>query len=211
MSWSTTLTMTKPIDEASAQDPAMSAAPLLSQLRQLIAQARTQALRAADSIQVRACWEIGRHIVEFEQGSQARAAYGNRLLPMLAGQLTQEFGKGFDASNLRYMRLFYLAFPKCDALRHELSWTHYRLLTRVDDEAARRWYMQEAADQNWSSRALERQMGTLYYERLLVSQDKAAVAEEARMNLARLDQSPRVYGPGLIGHCFATQAAFRMA
>ena len=141
-------------------------AGLLDALRTLIHQGRQRALRAVDMVQVQTCWEIGRHIVEFEQGGQARAAYGNRLLPMLAGQLTQEFGKGFDASNLRYMRLFYLAFPKCDALRHELSWTHYRLLTRVDDEAARRWYMQEAADQNWSSRALERQMGTLYVTRI---------------------------------------------
>ena len=179
----------KPIEEI----PATSAAPLLGQLRQLIAQARTQALRVVDSIQVRTCWEIGHHIVEFEQGGQTRAAYGQRLLPMLAEQLTHEFGKGFDASNLRYMRLFYLAFPKCDALRHELSWTHYRLLTRLDNEAARQWYMHEAAEQNWSSRALERQMGTLYYERLLLSQDKAAVVDEAREHLARLQHSPRAF------------------
>lgn len=179
--------------ETPAPAPGRDIAPLLGELRQLIADARSRALRAVDSIQVRTCWEIGRHIVEFEQGGQARAAYGKRLLPMLAGQLTQEFGKGFDASNLRYMRPLYLAFPKCDALRHELSWTHYRLLTRVDNEAARQWYMREAADQDWSSRALERQMGTLYYERLLVSQDKAAVADEARENLARLEHSPRAF------------------
>jgi predicted nuclease of restriction endonuclease-like (RecB) superfamily len=194
MSQLTKVTMNKPtIDETPAQTAAMSVSPLLGQLRQLIVQARTQALRAVDSIQVRTCWEIGRHIVEFEQGGQARAGYGKRLLPVLAEQLTVEFGKGFDASNLRYMRLFYLAFPKCDALRHELSWTHYRLLTRVENEDARQWYMNEAAEQNWSSRALERQMGTLYYERLLLSQDKAAVANEARENLARLEHSPRAF------------------
>lgn len=185
--------MTKPSVAMLTQPEAVSAAPLLGQLRQLIAQARTQALRAVDSIQVRTCWEIGRHLVEFEQGGQARAAYGKRLLPMLAEQLTHEFGKGFDVSNLRYMRLFYSAFPKYDALRHELSWTHYRLLTRVDNATARQWYMHEAAEQNWSSRALERQMGTLYYERLLLSQDKEAVAEEARDNLARLGHSPRAF------------------
>ena len=142
--------MTKPIEDIPAENSAVNAAPLLGQLRQLIAQARTQALRAVDSIQVRTCWEIGRHIVEFEQDGRARAAYGKRLLPMLAEQLTHEFGKGFDASNLRYMRLFYSAFPKYDALRHELSWTHYRLLTRVDNETARQWYMNEAAEQKWS-------------------------------------------------------------
>ncbi len=139
---------------------------MLDALRRLILQARQQALRRVDIIQVQTYWQIGRHIVEFEQGGQARAGYGKRLLPELAAALTGEFGKGFDASNLRYMRLFYQAFPNCDALRHELSWTHYRLLLRVDAPEARLWYMQEAAAQNWSTRVLERQIGTLYYERM---------------------------------------------
>ncbi|ASF45613.1 DUF1016 N-terminal domain-containing protein [Methylovulum psychrotolerans] len=108
--------------------------------------------------QVQTYWQIGRHIVGFEQGGQARAAYGKQLLPQLAQTLTNEFGKGFDASNLRYMRLFYQAFPNCDALRHELSWTHYRLLLRVDTPKARLWYMQETAEQNWSTRVLRRQI-----------------------------------------------------
>ena len=155
---------------------------LIGQLRALIASARQQALRAVDVIQVRTCWEIGRHIVEFEQQGQGRAAYGARLIPNLAETLTAEFGRGFDASNLRYMRLFYQAFPKCDALRHELSWTHYRALLRVESEAGRLWYMSEAADQNWSTRALDRQIGTLYYERLLASRDRQAVQAEASRN-----------------------------
>ena len=166
---------------------------LLEALRGLIVQARQQVLRQVDVVQVQTCWQIGRHIVEFEQGGQARAAYGKRLLPQLGQALTREFGKGFDASNLRYMRLFYQAFPKCDALRHELSWTHYRVLTRVEGDEARQWYMREAAVQNWSSRALERQIGTLYYERLLLSQDKAAVTAEAGVNLEALAQSPRAF------------------
>lgn len=179
--------------EPSDESASNSLNDLVGQLRHLIAEARSRALRAVDVIQVQTCWQVGRHIVEFEQGGEARAAYGKRLLPLLAEQLTTEFGKGFDASNLRYMRLFYQAFPKCDALRHELSWTHYRLLTRVDKADARQWYMNEAAEQNWSSRALERQMGTLYYERLLLSQDKAAVADEAHQNLAALHSSPRAF------------------
>jgi len=152
---------------------------LVGALGELIRQARAQVLRTVDTLQVQTCWHIGRHIVEFEQGGFSRAAYGKRLLPQLAEALTAEFGKGFDASNLRYMRLFYLAFPNCDALRHTLSWTHYRLLLRVESPTAREWYMNEAASQNWSSRALERQIGTLYYERLLSSQDKAPVVAEA--------------------------------
>ncbi|MDO9012933.1 MAG: DUF1016 N-terminal domain-containing protein [Gallionella sp.] len=118
---------------------------LLGSLGELIREARQQALRAVDTIQVQTCWQIGRHIVEFEQGGETRAAYGKRLLPELAKSLTKELGKGFDASNLRYMRLFYQAFPKCDALRHELSWTHYRFLLRIENDAARRWYMNETA------------------------------------------------------------------
>lgn len=168
-------------------------APLLGDLRQLISEARNRALRAVDVVQVQTCWQVGRHIVEFEQEGEARAAYGKRLLPVLAEQLTAEFGKGFDASNLRNMRLFYHAFPKCDALRHELSWTHYRMLSRVESEEARMWYMAEAAVQNWSSRTLQRQIGTLFYERLLLSQDKAAVADEAREKLTSLEQSPRAF------------------
>ena len=125
--------------------------PLLAALRELIAQGRQRALRAVDMVQVQTCWEVGRHIVEFEQGGENRAAYGKKLLPSLAENLTREFGKGFDASNLRYMRLFYQAFPMRDALRHELSWTHYRTLLRVDSADARQWYMHEAATQNWSS------------------------------------------------------------
>ncbi|MDH0621888.1 PDDEXK nuclease domain-containing protein [Pseudomonas chengduensis] len=167
--------------------------PLLTELAELIRQARQQAVRAVDAIQVQTCWEVGRHIVEFEQAGQARAAYGKKLLPTLASELTAEFGKGFDASNLRYMRLFYQAFPIRDALRHELSWTHYRILLKLDSDSARQWYMNEAATQNWSTRALERQIGTLYYERLLASQDRAAVEQEAASKLQALGKSPREF------------------
>lgn len=136
---------------------------------------------------------MGRHIVEFEQGGASRAAFGARLLTALAERLTAEFGKGFDASNLRYMRLFYQAFPICDALRHELSWTHYRTLLRVEDRAARDWYMAEACAQNWGTRALERQIGTLYYERLLASRDRRPVREEATQKLAETEALPREF------------------
>ena len=166
---------------------------LIGQLRTLIQDARQRVLRSADAIQVQTCWQVGRHIVEFEQGGAERAAYGHRLITRLASTLTAEFGKGFDASNLRQMRLFYKAFPICDALRHELTWTHYRLLLRVDNPAAKQWYANEAVTQNWGTRALERQIGTLYYERLLASGDKAAVQAEATANIAALPVSPREF------------------
>lgn len=166
---------------------------LIGQLRQLVRSSRDQALKTVDVIQVRTYWEIGHHIVEFEQQGQERAAYGSRLLSSLAQTLTAEFGRGFDTSNLRNMRLFYQAFPKCDALRHELSWTHYRILLRVDDERAREWYMHETATQNWSTRALERQINTLYYEHLLASQDRDPVRQEADTRIAALPKSPREF------------------
>lgn len=173
--------------------PAPDLQPLLTTLGQLIAQARQQAVRSVDVVQVQTCWDIGRHIVEFEQGGAARAAYGQRLLPTLAQSLTAQYGKGFDERNLRHMRAFYLAFPIRNALRTELSWTHYRTLLKLDNPAARTWYMNEAAGQNWSTRALERQVGTLYYERLLASRDRAAVEQEAASQIGALGRSPREF------------------
>ena len=108
--------------------PDTDLSPLLSTLSELIRHSRQKALRVVDTLQVQTCWNMGRHIIEHEQAGAARAEYGKQLLPTLAKALTAEFGKGFDASNLRYMRLFYHAFPNCDALRHELSWTHFRAL-----------------------------------------------------------------------------------
>jgi predicted nuclease of restriction endonuclease-like (RecB) superfamily len=180
--------MTKDLRNAVEADE--GASQLLRSLRDLIQNARQRALRAVDAVQVQTCWEIGRHIVEFEQGGSARAEYGARLLQTLASSLTSEFGRGFDVSNLRHMRVFYQAFPIRDALRPELSWTHYRTLLRVEGDAARLWYMTEAASQGWTTRSLERQISTLYYERLLATSDRTAVQNEARANLAP-SQSPR--------------------
>ena len=180
--------MTKDLRKAVEADE--GASQLLHSLRDLIQNARQRALRAVDAVQVQTCWELGRHIVEFEQGGSARAEYGARLLQTLAAALAAEFGRGFDVSNLRYMRLFYQAFPIRDALRHELSWTHYRTLLRVESDSARQWYMNEAAGQGWTTRSLERQISTLYYERLLKTSDRPSVEDEAKSNLTPL-QTPR--------------------
>ncbi len=166
---------------------------LLDALRTLIHQARQRALRAIDTVQVQTCWEVGRHIVEFEQGGEARAAYGKRLLSRLAETLTRDFGKGFDDRNLRNMRAFYLAFPIWNAVRTELSWTHFRSLLSVSDPKARKWYMDESATQNWSSRALDRQIDTLYFERMLLSGDKSSVIAEATANTVPLAFTPREF------------------
>ena len=104
---------------------------LLASLREVIQTARRQAMRAVDVVQVRTCWTVGQHIVEYEQGGEARAEYGARLLPRLAERLTAEFGKGFDERNLWHMCRFYRAFPILNAVRTELSWTHCRILIQV--------------------------------------------------------------------------------
>lgn len=134
------------------------------QIAQVLETARGTAYRAVNSAMVQAYWEIGRRIVE-EQGGAERAEYGAALIAELSKRLTEDFGKGFAVTNLKYMRQFYLAFPIGHALRDELTWTHYRSLARVDDPKARTWYMNEAADQGWSSRTLDRNIATQYYFR----------------------------------------------
>ena len=109
--------------------------------------------------------------------------YGACLIASLAEALTTEFGRRFDERNLRHKRSFSQGFPIWNALRTELSWTHYRTLLRVDQEQACQWYMSEAAEHNWSTRALDRQIGTLYCERLLASRDREPVRAKAAANL----------------------------
>jgi predicted nuclease of restriction endonuclease-like (RecB) superfamily len=182
-----------PVVRQSSRVAQENAGSLLANLRAVILEARRQAITAVDVVQVRTCWVVGRHIVEFEQAGQTRAAYGKAVLAQVSAQLTAEFGKGFDASNLYKMSQFYRAFPNLDALRLNLSWTHYRLLLRVDSATDRNWYMNEAATQNWNTRALERQIGTLYYERLLTSKDRQPVRAEAAEKLAEIQSTPREF------------------
>lgn len=124
------------------------------QVSTILNAARNKAYAAVNFAMVEAYWEIGRSIVE-QQGGEERAEYGEELIEGLAERLTLDFGKGFDARNLRFMRQFYLAFPIRNALRTELSWTHYRRLSRIADPDARAWYMNECADSKWSTRQLE--------------------------------------------------------
>ena len=167
--------------------------PLVQAITQLVEQARGQVRQPVNSAMVMTYWEIGRLIVEHEQQGEARAAYGKQQLQYLSDQLSQQFGKGFDVTNLRTMRRFYLAIPIRDAVRLELGWTHYRVLLRIENPQAREWYAQEAASQHWSARALERQIGVLYYERLLASKNKTAVEAEASKNIAPLTETVKDY------------------
>lgn len=160
-------------------------------IAEVLRAARASAYRAVNFTMVEAYWNVGRMIVEEEQQGKERAEYGAALLKNLSIRLTGEFGARFDERELRRMRQFYLSSPIRGALRPELAWTHYRLLLRVENPDVRAWYLKEAADQNWSTRALERQINSLYYERLLLSRDRAPVIEEMQAKTAPLAPTPK--------------------
>jgi predicted nuclease of restriction endonuclease-like (RecB) superfamily len=153
---------------------------LYRQVREILATAREQAWQAVNTAMIHAYWEVGRVIVEEEQTGKERADYGKRVVEDLSRRLQTEFGKGHDRSNLFHMRAFYLTYPKVDALRRQLSWTHYRLLIRVDNADARAFYEAEAVNARWSTRELGRQIHSLLFDRLALSRDKAGVIELAR-------------------------------
>ena len=126
-------------------------------VRGYIVAAQRQVNTAVNFAMVTAYWNIGKQIYE-ACGESERAEYGKKLLQYLSAKLTAEFGKGYTVANLRNMRQFFLTFKNRDAVRSELSWTHYRSLMRVEDEAARHFYLEEAAKCGWSSRQLDRQI-----------------------------------------------------
>ena len=201
---------------------------IYSDVKAILEQARSTSVRAVNFSMVIAYWQVGKRIVGEEQSGKRRAGYGESLLRNLSKKLTKDFGKGFTEGNLRYMRLFYLAFPIRHALRDksakpilllhsknsssekpirhavrdeskesviptlrpELSWTHYRMIVSVESEEARNYYMNEAADENWSTRTLERQINTSYFERLLSSKKKKLLVQ--RTNQEASDDKPSI-------------------
>jgi hypothetical protein len=149
-------------------------------VRSILADARRAAYTAVNSAMVAAYWQIGRRIVEEEQGGSAKSTYGDRLLPELSRALTAEFGKGFSYANLRNFRQFYLTYPQmeiCYTLCSKLTWSHNRLIMREEKPEAREYYLQETKSQNWSVRQLQRQIETRTYHRLLSSQDTTSSPE----------------------------------
>lgn len=152
-------------------------------IKDILNDARNKVYQTANFAMVEAYWLIGKRIVE-EQGGQETAQYGKGLIKELSKKMTRDFGKGFTVTNLKYMRQFYLTFPNGHALRGELSWTHYRLLIKVENERARQYYLNEAVNCQWSTRQLERQINSFSYERLLVSKNKnVSLKEERETNL----------------------------
>ncbi|MBQ4570781.1 MAG: DUF1016 family protein [Bacilli bacterium] len=147
------------------------------EIKQIFENARNKAYRTVNFVMVEAYWEIGKVIVE-KQGGKETSEYGSNLLKKISIQLTKDYGKGFDVTNLRNMRQFYLLFKKRDTLCRELSWSHYRLLMRVENEKARNFYIEECIKENWSVRQLGRQINTFSYERLLASRGNYDVVKD---------------------------------
>ena len=164
----------------------------IADIKTIIADGRDSTYRAANAAMIMTYWGIGKRIVEQEQNGEHRAEYGKHLISMLSDELVKEYGKGFSEKNLRYFRKFYIMFPDCEiwnACVPNLNWTHFRSLLRVDDENARLWYLNEASSEGWSSRTLDRNIATQYYNRLLAAPDKDAVIAEMKSKTASLTRS----------------------
>ncbi|MBY0380083.1 MAG: PDDEXK nuclease domain-containing protein [Burkholderiales bacterium] len=166
---------------------------LVNNIRELLTISRQQLQNSVNIAMLNTYWQVGKLIVEEEQNGQERAEYGTKQLEFLAHTLECEFGRGFDARNLRNMRKLYLLYPIWNAVRTKLTWTHHRILMRITNESAREWYANECEINHWSSRALERQIGALYYERLLSSKDKNPVIREALDQTDQLKTNVRDY------------------
>ena len=160
-------------------------------IKNILHSARDNAYRQVNFIMVEAYWNIGQQIVKEEQNGKDRAEYGSYLIKELSLKLTQEFGKGFSQQSIRNMRQFYSCFSIRSTLWSELSWSHYKLIIRLKDEKTRNWYTEESVKSNWSVRALERQIGSFYYERLLSSKQKEPVTTEAVNNTKDLQLTPK--------------------
>jgi predicted nuclease of restriction endonuclease-like (RecB) superfamily len=148
---------------------------LVNQIKAVIKEAQERAIRAVDHERTLMYWHIGKYIFEEEQQGKDRAEYGKHLIDFLAIQLEPEFGSGFGRRQLYLFVQFFKAFPIVNAVRSQLNWTQYRLLSRIEDTDKRAFYIAESIKNHWTSRQLERQINSLLYERLLMSNDKESV------------------------------------
>ncbi len=151
----------------------------IDDIKQILEQARKKAYSATAAAMIEGYWLMGKRIVDEEQDGNHRAEYGKEMFT----RLSEELGRGFSARTLRDYRQFYLTFPKWEDLAHacaKLNWSHIRLIMRVSDEKARSYYLKETSEQNWAVRTLERNINTLYYQRLLSSQIKQPVEDEMK-------------------------------
>ena len=170
----------------------------INEIKRILKNARQKAYTAVNSAMVEAYWEIGRRIVEEEQNGKERAEYGKEILQNLSKELTEEFGKGYSYRTLREIRQFYLMFSDFEKWRTvsaKLTWSHFQKVLRVSDEKARIFYLTEAAENMWSVRTLDRNISTLYYNRIVASIDKKTVEDEMKEKIKSLQTEEFIKNP----------------
>ena len=170
----------------------------INEIKKILKNARQKAYTAVNSAMVEAYWKIGRRIVEEEQNGKERAEYGKEILQNLSKELTEEFGKGYSYRTLREIRQFYLMFSDFEKWRTvsaKLTWSHFQKVLRVSDEKARIFYLTEAAENMWSVRTLDRNISTLYYNRIVASIDKKIVENEMKEKTKKLQAKEFIKNP----------------
>ena len=170
----------------------------INEIKRILKNARQKAYTAVNSAMVEAYWKIGRRIVEEEQNGKERAEYGKEILQNLSKELTEEFGKGYSYRTLREIRQFYLMFSDFEKWRTvsaKLTWSHFQKVLRVSDEKARIFYLTEAAENMWSVRTLDRNISTLYYNRIVASIDKKIVENEMKEKTKKLQAKEFIKNP----------------
>jgi len=156
---------------------------LISSIGMLLEKARKRVYSQINQILVKTYWNIGKQIIEYEQKGKEKAEYGSKLLDNLSKDLRLRYGKGFSRSNIIYMRLFYIKYSKSETLSHQLSWSHYFELLKVEDDLERSFYEKQCIKENWSVRELKRQKNSALFERIALSKDKKGVLELAKKGL----------------------------
>jgi predicted nuclease of restriction endonuclease-like (RecB) superfamily len=153
---------------------------IIPDIKAIIANAKDKAIRAVDNERTSMYWRIGQRIFEEEQQGKDRADYGEYLTKFISKQLEPEYGSGYSKRQIELFRQFYRTFPIANALRSQLSWTHYRLIIRLDGQDKIDFYIAETVKNNWNTRQLERQIYSSLWERLLISNDKESVLAVAK-------------------------------
>ena len=170
----------------------------INEIKKILKNARQKAYTAVNSAMVEAYWEIGRRIVEEEQRGKERAEYGKEIVKNLSKELTEEFGKGFSRRTLWEMRKLYVYFSDYEKVRTlfaQLTWSHFQKVLRVSNEKARIFYLTEAAENMWSVRTLDRNISTLYYDRIVASIDKKTVEDEMKDKTKKLQTEEFIKNP----------------
>ena len=176
----------------------MKYSSLVKSIEQILWQGRKQSYAIVDSILIKTYWSIGRNIVEYQQGGEEKARFGASLLEHLSKDLSKRFGKGFSRDNLENMRKFYLLFRISETLSRKLSWSHYRILIRINNSLARNFYLKESEQEKWSVRELDRQVNSGLFERIALSKDKKKVLELSKTGQIIKDAKDIVKDPYIL-------------